>query len=132
MGPCAIFRPAPSPFSSPTSRARRGCCTSSVTGTPACWPSIGVRCAGWSPAQAAGERAGPASLRDLGEPRLKVLPGHERTYQLGDDEFPPPKSLNTTNLPVASKPLVGRQPELEELTAMLADSERLVTLTGPG
>ena len=75
---------------------------------------------------------GADSLRDLGEHRLKDLTAPERIYQLGDDDFPPLKSLNTTNLPVASNPLVGRETELAELTAMLTDSERLVTLTGAG
>jgi predicted ATPase len=71
-------------------------------------------------------------LRDLGDHRLKDLTAPERIYQLGDGDFPPLKSLNTTNLPVASSPLVGRELELAELTAMLGGSERFVTLTGPG
>jgi predicted ATPase len=71
-------------------------------------------------------------LRDLGDHRLKDLTAPERIYQLGEGDFPPLTSLNTTNLPVASNPLVGREVELSELTAMLTDSERLVTLTGPG
>jgi predicted ATPase len=76
--------------------------------------------------------AGVRGLCDLGHHRLKDLTAPERIYQFGDDDFPPLKSLNTTNLPVASNPLVGRETELAELTAMLNDSERLVTLTGPG
>jgi len=76
--------------------------------------------------------AGADSLRDLGDHRLKDLTAPERIYQLGDDDFPPLKSLNTTNLPVASNPLVGRKTELAELTAMLSNAERLVTLTGAG
>jgi predicted ATPase len=71
-------------------------------------------------------------LRDLGRHRLKDLTAPERIYQLGDASFPPLRSLNTTNLPVASNPLVGREAELGELMAMLSDSERLITLTGPG
>jgi predicted ATPase len=76
--------------------------------------------------------AGAEGLRDLGHHRLKDLTAPERIYQFGDDDFAPLRSLNTTNLPVASNPLVGREPELAELTALLTDSERLVTLTGPG
>jgi len=71
-------------------------------------------------------------LRDLGHHRLKDLTAPERIYQFGDEDFPPLKSLNTTNLPVASNPLIGRETELAELAAILTDSERLVTLTGPG
>ncbi|HZC29378.1 MAG TPA: adenylate/guanylate cyclase domain-containing protein, partial [Gaiellaceae bacterium] len=71
-------------------------------------------------------------LRDLGEHRLKDLTAPERIWQLGDGDFPPLKSLNATNLPVASSALVGRERELEEVTALLSDAARLVTLTGPG
>jgi predicted ATPase/class 3 adenylate cyclase len=73
-----------------------------------------------------------ADLRDLGEHRLKDLTAPERIYQLGDDDFPPLKSLNATNLPVAASALVGRERELEELQALLSNSVRLVTLTGAG
>jgi predicted ATPase len=82
--------------------------------------------------QSTRDLAGVDGLRDLGHHRLKDLTAPERIYQFDDDDFPPLKSLNTTNLPVASNPLVGRETELAELTAMLTDSERLVTLTGPG
>jgi hypothetical protein len=75
---------------------------------------------------------GADGLRYLGDHRLKDLTGPERIYQLGDGDFPPLRSLNATNLPVASNPLVGRERELAELSAMLLGSERLVTLTGPG
>jgi predicted ATPase len=82
--------------------------------------------------QATRELAGGDGLRDLGEHRLKDLTAPERIYQLGDGDFPPLKTLNATNLPVAANPLVGRERELAELTAMLADGTRLLTLTGPG
>jgi predicted ATPase/class 3 adenylate cyclase len=82
--------------------------------------------------QSTRELVSSESLRHLGEHRLKDLTAPERIYQFGDGEFPPLKSLNATNLPVAANPLVGREAELVELTAMLRDSERLVTLTGPG
>src|SRR5881275_769219 len=47
-----------------------------------------------------------AGLRDLGEHRLKDLTAPERIYQVGDGDFPPLKSLNATNLPVAASALV--------------------------
>ena len=80
-----------------------------------------------------------ASLRDLGEHRLKDLPEEERLYQVAadglDDEFPPPSTLDSApnNLPVATSALVGRATELEQLARLLrGDTVRLVTLTGPG
>jgi len=74
----------------------------------------------------------PEGLRDLGEHRLKDLTSAEHIYQLGDGAFPPLKSLNATNLPVAASPLIGRTRELEEVQALLRSSARLVTLTGTG
>jgi predicted ATPase/class 3 adenylate cyclase len=72
-------------------------------------------------------------LHDLGEHRLKDLSAPERLYQLGDDEFPPLKSLFRTNLPVLATPFLGRERELSEVLALLArDDVRLLTLTGPG
>jgi class 3 adenylate cyclase len=71
-------------------------------------------------------------LRDLGEHRLKDLIRAERLFQLGGGDFPPLQTLGATNLPVVSIPLVGRERELEELVAMLANGTRLLTLTGPG
>ena len=71
-------------------------------------------------------------LRDLGPQRLKDLTAPERLFQLGDGEFPPLKTLNQTNLPVAQSALVGREQELEELLALLRDGHRVVTVTGPG
>jgi predicted ATPase len=73
-----------------------------------------------------------ADLRDLGDHRLKDLTAPERIYQLGGGDFPPLKSLNATNLPIAGTPLVGRGRELAELQNLFSDSARLVTLTGPG
>jgi predicted ATPase/class 3 adenylate cyclase len=70
-------------------------------------------------------------LRDLGVHRLKDLSAPERLYQLGEDEFPPLKTVDQTNLPVEPTPFVGRERELAELLALL-DSHRIITLTGPG
>src|SRR5215210_4074602 len=71
------------------------------------------------------------ALRDLGEHRLKDLGEPVRLFQLGEEEFPPLRSLNQTNLPTQPNPLVGRGREVSELTKLLGDA-RLVTLTGPG
>ena len=71
-------------------------------------------------------------VRSLGEHRLKDLIGAERLFQLGEGDFPPLRTLDTTNLPIVSTPLVGREGELEELVAMLSNGTRLLTLTGPG
>ncbi|HEV8602658.1 MAG TPA: tetratricopeptide repeat protein [Gaiellaceae bacterium] len=74
-----------------------------------------------------------AELRDLGEHRFKDLQAAERIYQLGEEEFPPLKSLYRTNLPVPSTPFLGREPELAEVVRLLAREDvRLLTLTGPG
>src|SRR5204863_299323 len=56
----------------------------------------------------------------------------ERLFQLGDGDFPPLRTLDATNLPVVSIPLVGRELELQELVALLSNGTRLLTLTGPG
>jgi predicted ATPase len=75
--------------------------------------------------------AGPGTLRDLGEHRLKDLSEPERIHQLGDGEFPALKSLYRTNLPVPATPFLGREHELAEVLGLL-ESARLLTLTGPG
>ncbi|MDQ3573098.1 MAG: adenylate/guanylate cyclase domain-containing protein, partial [Actinomycetota bacterium] len=72
-------------------------------------------------------------LRDLGEHRLKDLGVSERIYQLGDDEYPPLKTLHQTNLPVPVTAFLGREAELAELAPLIRrDDVRLVTVTGPG
>jgi len=70
-------------------------------------------------------------VKDLGLHRLKDLREPEPLYQLGDEGFPPLRSLNATNLPVQPSALVGRERELEEVLALVRDGARLVTLTGP-
>lgn len=74
-------------------------------------------------------------LRDLGEHRLKDLSAPQRLYQLGDGQFPPPRTLDVarTNLPVQPTPLIGRERELDDVLSLLAEHDvRLLTLTGPG
>jgi predicted ATPase/class 3 adenylate cyclase len=70
-------------------------------------------------------------LTDLGLHRLKDLSEPERLFQLGHEAFPPLKTLDATNLPVATSPLLGREAELAELQNLLSE-RRLVTVTGPG
>jgi predicted ATPase/class 3 adenylate cyclase len=72
------------------------------------------------------------SLRDLGEHRLKDLAAPERIYQPRGEAFPPLRSLQQTNLPIPATPFLGRQRELDEVTALLGGGDaRLLTLTGP-
>ncbi len=77
-------------------------------------------------------------LRDLGSHRLKDIPAPEHLFQLAMEglqtEFPSLKTLGAaSSLPVPTTPLVGRDGELAELTALLrSPGVRLVTLTGPG
>jgi predicted ATPase/class 3 adenylate cyclase len=75
---------------------------------------------------------GETPVRDLGEHRLKDLIEAERLYQLGDDEFPPLRTLDASNLPIATSALLGREQELDELVALFAEGTRLLTVTGPG
>ena len=74
---------------------------------------------------------GTDGLRDLGEHRLKDLSAPERIYQLGEEDFPPLKSLYRTNLPIPATPFLGREHELAEVSELLEDAH-LLTLTGPG
>ena len=73
-----------------------------------------------------------ADLVDLGEHRLKDLTEAERLYQPVGHAFPPLRTLDATNLPVAANPLLGRESEVAELLALLREGSRLVTVTGPG
>jgi predicted ATPase/class 3 adenylate cyclase len=70
-------------------------------------------------------------VRDLGRHRLKDLGEPMRLYQLGDGDFPPPRGLDSTNLPVQPTPLIGREHELQ-VAGLLLRTHRIVTLTGPG
>jgi predicted ATPase len=72
-------------------------------------------------------------LRDLGEHRLKDLTAPERIHQLGDDEFPPLKTIRQTNVPRPLDSLLGRKRDLAAALQLLRhDRARLVTITGPG
>ena len=69
---------------------------------------------------------------DLGEHRFKDLAEPEWLFQLGEEVFPPLKSIAVTNLPTPASTFVGRDRELREVISLVTDGARLVTLTGPG
>lgn len=79
-----------------------------------------------------------AALRDLGGHDMKDIATPEHLLQLViaglPADFPPLKTLGASStLPRPGTPLVGREGELAELTALLSSpGVRLVTLTGPG
>src|SRR5215216_1032402 len=82
---------------------------------------------------------GGATLRDLGERRLKDLFRPERVFQVLSPKlptsFPPLKTLDVriNNLPAQPTPLIGRERELGEVRDLLrAEGVRLLTLTGAG
>ena len=70
---------------------------------------------------------------DLGEHRLKDFERPVRIHQLGAERFPPLKTISNTNLPRPASSFVGREREVEAITALIRNERaRLVTLTGPG
>jgi predicted ATPase len=71
-------------------------------------------------------------LSDLGEHRLKDIAEAVSIYQLGSERFPPLKTISNTNLPRPASSFVGREKEVEDVSALLLDGARLLTLTGPG
>jgi len=75
---------------------------------------------------------GMEGLRELGEHRLKDFAEPVPIYQVGDERFPPLKTISNTNLPRPASSFVGRDREVEEVAALLQDGARLLTLTGPG
>ena len=72
-------------------------------------------------------------LVDLGSHHLRDLVSPEHLWQVGAGTFPPVRSLSKfrTNITPPPTSFVGREVELAEIGALLAD-HRLVTLTGPG
>ena len=78
-----------------------------------------------------------ATLRDLGEHRLRDLARPEQVYQLLSPDlvadFPPLRSLDVlpNNLPQQLTSFVGREAEIAEITDLIA-VHRLVTLVGSG
>jgi predicted ATPase/class 3 adenylate cyclase len=72
-------------------------------------------------------------VRDLGLHRLRDIEHPQRLFQLGADEFPPPRTASATNLPSPANRLIGRNVELARALELLRREDvRLLTLTGPG
>ncbi len=77
------------------------------------------------------------SFRELGRHLLRGLEVDEFMYQVIvpglPSEFPPLRTARaiTTNLPTRLSPIIGRETEVEALSAMLEEN-RLVSLLGPG
>jgi predicted ATPase len=71
-------------------------------------------------------------LSELGEHRLKDFDEPVLLFQLGQERFPPLKTISNTNLPRPASSFVGRGREREELVALLRNGTRLVTLSGAG
>jgi hypothetical protein len=71
-------------------------------------------------------------LLDLGEHRLKDFEAPIAIFQLGDERFPPLKTISNTNLPRPVSSFVGREREVDEITELLRNGARLLSLTGPG
>jgi len=78
-----------------------------------------------------------ATLRDMGQHRLKDLLRSQHLYQLVvadlPSDFPPLKSLDIRphNLPIQLTSFIGRESEILELSELLGRT-RLITLTGVG
>ena len=71
------------------------------------------------------------AVTDLGEHRLKDMPDPVWIFQLGEEAFPPLKTLSNTNLPTPASSFLGRERELAE-AAELLDGKRIITILGPG
>jgi predicted ATPase len=71
-------------------------------------------------------------LTDLGEHRLKDFSEPVWIFQLGQERFPPLKTISNTNLPRPASSFVGREREVSEVVELMHDGARLVTLSGPG
>jgi predicted ATPase len=69
---------------------------------------------------------------ELGEHRLKDFDEPISIFQLGDERFPPLKTISNTNLPRPASSFVGRDAEIREVVSLVENGARLVALTGPG
>jgi predicted ATPase/class 3 adenylate cyclase len=72
-------------------------------------------------------------LRDLGEFNLKDFPDPVRLFQLGDEDFGPPRTQRLVRVPTPPTPFIGREEDVEQIVDLVqAAQHRIVTLTGPG
>ena len=71
-------------------------------------------------------------LTELGEHRLKDFPSPVVIFQVGEERFPPLRTISNTNLPRPASSFVGREREVGEVLSLLRGNTRLLTLTGPG
>lgn len=78
------------------------------------------------------------TFKPLGEHRLRSLERSESLLQVVADglpvDFPPPRSLEVmpNNLPLQTTSFVGREVEMEEVTSLILNKTRLLTLVGTG
>jgi predicted ATPase/class 3 adenylate cyclase len=72
------------------------------------------------------------TLTDLGEHRFKDIEQAVAIFQLGEESFPPLKTISNTNLPRPASSFLGREAELAEVLSRIEQRARLVTLSGPG
>ena len=72
-----------------------------------------------------------SELRSLGGHRLKDFDEPVTLFQLGQDSFPPLKTIANTNLPTPATSFFGREKELHD-AALLLRSARVLTVHGPG
>ena len=74
---------------------------------------------------------GGEELRDLGEHRLKDIPDAVSIFQLGEESFPPLRTISNTNLPRPASSFVGREAVMREVLERIERSAA-PHLTGPG
>jgi predicted ATPase/class 3 adenylate cyclase len=79
-----------------------------------------------------GSPADDLTLTDLGEHRVKDFADPVWLFQLGTERFPPLRTISNTNLPRPAGAFVGREDDVTQITTLLQNGGRLVTLTGPG
>jgi predicted ATPase len=70
-------------------------------------------------------------VTDLGEHRLKDFAEPVGIFQLGEERFPPLKTISNTNLPRPASSFIGRERETADV-AELVRQHRFVTMSGPG